>query len=279
MIERRVGLLFACFLLLFVIAIGRAAWVQGIQGGGLAADAQSQQTQTVTIPGRRGRILDRHGRELAVSEDAADVIATPYQVEDPARAARRLAPLLNVSEAELLRLLADRSSGFAYLARQVGLPVADRVRKLKLAGIACGAVEPAGLPGGQARGSRDRDRGGRRRGPRRARGGRRRSARRRQRGAPGGAGRARQRDRARHAERGRAGGGPATDDRRGDPGADRGGPRRRRPDVPAEARHGDRDGPAQRRGLGHGRLAKLRSQRSGLGLAGGPAEHGHGLHL
>ncbi len=136
MIERRVGLLFACFLLLFVIAIGRAAWVQGIQGGGLAADAQSQQTQTVTIPGRRGRILDRHGRELAVSEDAADVIATPYQVEDPARAARRLAPLLNVSEAEILRLLADRSSGFAYLARQVGLPVADRVRKLKLAGIA-----------------------------------------------------------------------------------------------------------------------------------------------
>ncbi|HSF01744.1 MAG TPA: penicillin-binding protein 2 [Solirubrobacterales bacterium] len=136
MIERRVGLLFACFLLLFVIAIGRAAWVQGIQGGGLAADAQSQQTQTVTIPGRRGRILDRHGRELAVSEDAADVIATPYQVEDPARAARRLAPLLNVSEAEILRPLADRSSGFAYLARQVGLPVADQVRKLKLAGIA-----------------------------------------------------------------------------------------------------------------------------------------------
>jgi cell division protein FtsI/penicillin-binding protein 2 len=136
MIERRIGLLFACFLLLLVIAIGRAAWVQGVQGGGLSADAQSQQTQTVTIPGRRGRILDRNGRELAVSEDAADVIATPYQVKDPARAARRLAPLLNVSEQEILRSLADRSSGFAYLARQVGLPVADKVRKLKLDGIA-----------------------------------------------------------------------------------------------------------------------------------------------
>jgi cell division protein FtsI/penicillin-binding protein 2 len=136
MIERRIGLLFACFLLLLVIAIGRAAWVQGVQGGGLSADAQSQQTQTVTIPGRRGRILDRNGRELAVSEDAADVIATPYQVEDPARAARRLAPLLNVPEEEILRPLTDRSSGFAYLARQVGLPVADKVRKLKLAGIA-----------------------------------------------------------------------------------------------------------------------------------------------
>ena len=136
MIERRIGLLFACFLLLLVVAIGRAAWVQGVQGGTLSADAQSQQTQTVTIPGRRGRILDRNRRELAVSEDAADVIATPYQVRDPARAARRLGPLLHVPEAEILRALADRSSGFAYLARQVGLPTAERVRKLKLSGVA-----------------------------------------------------------------------------------------------------------------------------------------------
>ena len=135
MIERRIGLLFACFLLLFCVAIGRAAWVQGVQGGRLSADAQSQQTQTVTIPGQRGRILDRKGRQLAVSEDAADVIATPYQVKDPAHAARRLAPLLHVSDAEILRSLADRSSGFAYLARQVDLTTADRVRKLKLAGI------------------------------------------------------------------------------------------------------------------------------------------------
>jgi cell division protein FtsI (penicillin-binding protein 3) len=136
MIERRIGLLFACFLLLLVVAIGRAAWVQGVQGGTLSADAQSQQTQTVTIPGRRGRILDRNRRELAVSEDAADVIATPYQVKDPARAARRLGPLLHVPEAEILRALADRTSGFAYLARQVGLPTAERVRKLKLPGVA-----------------------------------------------------------------------------------------------------------------------------------------------
>jgi cell division protein FtsI (penicillin-binding protein 3) len=136
MIERRIGLLFACFLLLLVAAIGRAAWLQGVQGGKLAADAQSQQTQTVTIPGQRGRILDRKGKELAVSEDAADVIATPYQVKDPAAAARRLAPLLDVPEAEILGALADRFSGFAYLARQVDLPAADRVRKLKLAGIA-----------------------------------------------------------------------------------------------------------------------------------------------
>jgi cell division protein FtsI/penicillin-binding protein 2 len=135
MTERRIGLLFASFLLLFVVAITRAAWVQGIQAGTLSADAQSQHSQTVTVFGQRGSILDRRGRELAVSEDAADVIATPYQVKDPARAARRLGPLLQIPDAQILRALADRSSGFAYLARQVDLATADKVRKLGIGGI------------------------------------------------------------------------------------------------------------------------------------------------
>ena len=135
MIERRIGLLFACFLLLFCLAIGRAAWVQGVQGGGLGADAQSQHTQTVTIPGQRGRILDRKGRELAVSEDAADVVATPYQVKHPSGAARRLAQVLHVSRTDLERSLGDRSSGFAYLAREVDLATAEQVRKLDITGI------------------------------------------------------------------------------------------------------------------------------------------------
>jgi cell division protein FtsI (penicillin-binding protein 3) len=134
-IERRIGLLFACFLLLFCFAVGRAAWVQGIQGAGLSADARSQHTQTVTIPGQRGRILDRKGRGLAVSEDAADVVATPYQVEHPASAARRLARALHRPEDDILRALSDRSSGFAYLDRGVDTATAERVRKLELAGV------------------------------------------------------------------------------------------------------------------------------------------------
>jgi cell division protein FtsI/penicillin-binding protein 2 len=130
-IERRIGLLFACFLLLLCLAIGRAAWVQGVQGGTLGADAQSQHTQTVSIPGQRGRILDRKGRELAVSEDAA----TPYQVKHPSAVARRLAPLLHVSRTDLDHSLGDRSSGFAYLAREVDLATAEQVRKLNITGI------------------------------------------------------------------------------------------------------------------------------------------------
>jgi cell division protein FtsI (penicillin-binding protein 3) len=135
LIDRRLGLLFALFVLLLGVVIAKAVWVQAIHGGALSADAHGQQTETVVVPGERGTILDRRGKELAVSEDAATVFATPYQVKDPAAAARKLAPILDLPEQQLLEQLADRESGFTYLARKVDLPTADRVRKLKLDGI------------------------------------------------------------------------------------------------------------------------------------------------
>jgi cell division protein FtsI (penicillin-binding protein 3) len=135
LIERRVGLLFAAFLVLFALILVRAVWLQGVRGGELRADAASQQTETVTVPGFRGRILDRDGEPLALSEDAATVFATPYQVRDPADAASRLAPLLDVPEDSLLDSLSDPESGFAYLRREVDLVTAERVRKLHIEGI------------------------------------------------------------------------------------------------------------------------------------------------
>jgi len=135
LIERRVGLLFAAFLVLFALILVRAVWLQGVRGGELRADAASQQTETVTVPGFRGRILDRDGEPLALSEDAATVFATPYQVRDPADAASRLAPLLDLPEDSLLDSLSDPESGFAYLRREVDLVTAERVRKLHIEGI------------------------------------------------------------------------------------------------------------------------------------------------
>ena len=135
LIDRRLGLLFCFFVLLFSVALARAFWLQGVRGGELRADAHSQQVTEVTIPGQRGRVIDRTGKVLAVSEDAADVIATPYQVKDPERTAERLHDVTGVSEADLSEPLSDRSSGFAYLARKVDLDTAERVERLQIAGI------------------------------------------------------------------------------------------------------------------------------------------------
>src|SRR5262245_56695642 len=134
-IDRRLGLLFCGFLLVFSFALLRSVWLQGVQGGSLRAEAHNQQVTTVTIPGSRGRVLDRNGKVLAASEDAADVVATPYQVKNPGQTALRLHHLLGVPTTDLSAALANRNSGFAYLDRKVSGSTAAKLEKLDIAGI------------------------------------------------------------------------------------------------------------------------------------------------
>lgn len=134
LIERRIGLLFAAFFLCFLVIVGRAFWLQGVQGSQLASEAVYQQTETVTVPGLRGSLLDRRGSELATSEDAATIYATPYQVENPPRAAEKLAAILDLDKGEVLeRLTAE--GGFSYVAQKVSLEQAGRIERLELEGI------------------------------------------------------------------------------------------------------------------------------------------------
>ena len=134
LIERRIGLLFAGFLLCFLVVVGRAFWLQGVQGAQLASEAVSQQTETITVPGLRGSVLDRRGNKLASSEDAATIYATPYQVKNPPRAAAKLAPILGQKKGEVLEAL-TAESGFSYLAHKVDLGTAAKVEALGLEGI------------------------------------------------------------------------------------------------------------------------------------------------
>ncbi len=133
-IERRIGLLFAGFLLCFLVIGARAFWLQGVQGAKLASEAAYQQTDVVTVPGLRGSVLDRFGNPLAVSEDAKTIYATPYQVKDPPRTAEKLASVLGLKSSEVLKSLTEES-GFAYVAHKVDLPQAARVARLELPGI------------------------------------------------------------------------------------------------------------------------------------------------
>jgi len=134
LIERRIGLLFGGFLLCFLLIVGRAFWLQGVQGSSLASQATYQQTEVVTVPGLRGDLLDRRGNKLAASEDAATIYATPYQVKNPPQAAARLAPVLDQPKGEVLEAL-TAEGGFSYLAQKVDLGTAAKVEALDIEGI------------------------------------------------------------------------------------------------------------------------------------------------
>jgi cell division protein FtsI (penicillin-binding protein 3) len=135
LVERRIGLLFALFLLLLALAALRATWLGTIRSGSLSERAVSQQIQDVADPARRGTIFDRNGEELAVSEDSITVFAHPFLIKDPVKVAARLAPLMGMNEDEILRKISDRTTGFVYLRRKMDASAGERVAELKIEGI------------------------------------------------------------------------------------------------------------------------------------------------
>jgi cell division protein FtsI (penicillin-binding protein 3) len=141
LVERRIGLLFALFLVLLGLAALRAAWLGTVKAGSLAERAVSQQIEELPVPARRGTIFDRNGVELAVSEDALTVYANPFLIDNPAAVAKRLAPLVGRSEDELLRKLSDRDAGFVYLRRKMDASQGQKVERLEIEGIGT-MVEP-----------------------------------------------------------------------------------------------------------------------------------------
>jgi cell division protein FtsI (penicillin-binding protein 3) len=142
LVERRIGLLFAAFLVLLVVAGARSLWIGGVRSGSLANAATSQQVSSTTLPAERGSIVDRKGNPLAVSEPAADISATPYLVKDPIAVAEKLAPVLGQTPEALVQKLARKDTGFVYLARNLPAARAARVQKLNLTGV---DVEPGHL--------------------------------------------------------------------------------------------------------------------------------------
>jgi len=135
LLDRRIGLLFAVFLLLLGAASMRAAWLGTVKAGSLKARAVTQQVEDLEVPARRGTITDRNGVELAVSEDATTVFANPFLVKRPAAVAAKLAPLVGRPQEELLKALADRDKGFVYLRRKLDSSVGRRIDKLALVGV------------------------------------------------------------------------------------------------------------------------------------------------
>lgn len=82
-VQRRVGFLFAGFIVLLGIAGARALYLGGPHSGALRRAAQTQQVTYETVPAQRGTITDRNGVALAISEPAQELSADPYLIKDP----------------------------------------------------------------------------------------------------------------------------------------------------------------------------------------------------
>jgi cell division protein FtsI (penicillin-binding protein 3) len=131
--------------------MARLSVLQVREGGSYEERGYDQRLHTFTLPAQRGSILDASRQPLALSVEARDIYADPRFVEDPAVAAARIAPVLGLRIAPVLRSLTGPGS-FAYVGgpagRQVDLTTAARIEAMHLPGIGFLPVPKRSYPGG-----------------------------------------------------------------------------------------------------------------------------------
>jgi cell division protein FtsI (penicillin-binding protein 3) len=135
LVNRRIRLFLTAIALTFAGLLVRATWLQTVRAESLSSLGLTQHRESVTIPAGRGTIFDRSGLELGLGERATTVYANPMQIANPRRAAVAVERTLGVSADRIFPILADRSHGFVYVARQADPAQAAALQRLKLPGF------------------------------------------------------------------------------------------------------------------------------------------------
>ena len=96
-----------------------------------------QSERTIKLDPRRGPILDREGRALAVSVNVESLYAVPQDIDDPQSTAGTLARALGLDAAGRRELVAklQKDRAFVWIERKVDPGTARRVRDLELDGV------------------------------------------------------------------------------------------------------------------------------------------------
>jgi len=121
----------------------RLVQLQVWQHADLAAQAARQQTRTIKLSAKRGEIVDRNGRVLALSADADSIYAVPSAISreggdgSVATLAKLCAALgdCSASDRKTLGERLGRQAAFAFVRRFVEPAQAARVAALKLKGV------------------------------------------------------------------------------------------------------------------------------------------------
>ncbi len=118
--DRRSAVVLAVLLVVTLVFAGRLVQLQAVDSAPLAAAALGTRLRTDTIAAERGSITDRTGEVLAESVERRDITADPSLFTGPTKerpkaltpeqGAAELAPVLGMSEAELVPLLTPKTT-------------------------------------------------------------------------------------------------------------------------------------------------------------------------
>jgi len=112
----------------------RAFYLQTLSRDRFLQRAKRQYYARVVIPSKRGRIMDREGRVMAVSLLVPSLYAVPFEVTDKGRAARLLSEVLQVSPSAIEGKLSSNRH-FVWIKRHASPQEFEKVRELGIRGI------------------------------------------------------------------------------------------------------------------------------------------------
>ena len=116
-------------LALMGVVVFRYAWLQLVQGSELAERMRYQVGHDYSVQSPRGAIVDRNGRELAVSTMTKSLFVDPNHVENPQELAKDLSPLVGKTEQEILDDIAV-GGGFSWVKRRLEQSEYEAIRAL-----------------------------------------------------------------------------------------------------------------------------------------------------
>ncbi len=134
-IKKRILFVMAVFFLSFVLLVGRLFYLQLIKGEELKKRAFSQWTRERLVAPKRGSIVDRNGKILAMSITAETVVASLNQIKDKEWTAKVLSGILQMDYQKILNKLNTKGVSDIYITRNIDKEKADRIRKYALPGI------------------------------------------------------------------------------------------------------------------------------------------------
>src|SRR5258705_705941 len=136
------------------LLIGRLGWLSIAQNAKYQLLSESNRVQLIPVPPRRGWIIDRNGKPIAINRSSFRVDIIPQQLTDGPRVVATLTDLLKLppDEVERINRELERSRGFQPVSVADNIPyeqyAAITVRLPELAGVAASRGFTRFYPGG-----------------------------------------------------------------------------------------------------------------------------------
>lgn len=133
--KSRIVILFSGLVVLWGILALRAAVLQVFPNDRLEK-LQNRQFQTViTLQSRRGAIVDRKGRDLALSTKAYSIFADPKLIESKRWVSRKVASILKLSPHSVYSKIKDKNRRFVWIERLATKEEGEEIKALGIKGL------------------------------------------------------------------------------------------------------------------------------------------------